>query len=519
MADVYPTADDKRAGLSRRRFLGVAGGATAALAAAGCGDYGSRASITRAAATTKVKTIEAAAVTAPPFRTRPGLRPPSVLISTQPQDPGDDLFVLTDIHRGGGQQGPLILDRAGRLKWFMPVSDNGTGELRVMNLRVQAYRGEPVLTFWIGSVGVPKARGYYEIYDRHYRSLARVEAVNLVADLHEFLITPQDTALLIAYGVSEGEIPSPDGAGTRWGRYMYCCAQEVDIATGELLMEWRSDHEVPFSASRRLPAPEDPTVTWDYFHMNSIAIDPDDGNLIISSRNMWQVYKVHRHTGKTMWRLGGTGSDFDLPARARFAFQHHVIPHPGGLYTIFDNEAGPPNVERQSRALVLHVDEKARLAAMVREYHHPLPLLSDAMGSVQALPGGQVFVGWGAANYFTEWDRNGEVLLDARLSRGVSYRAFQQQWEGAPARRPDVVVVRSGGRARVYVSWNGATVHRRWRLWGGDRQDALAPFALANVEGFETEIPLDDPPRWILLEALDAEDRVAGRSKPIRLVA
>src|SRR6202012_5652299 len=114
---------------------------------------------------------------------------------------------------------------------FLLVSDHGTGELRVMNLRVQVYRGEPVLTFWIGSVGVAPSRGHYEIYDRRYRPLARVEAVNLVADLHEFLITPQGTALLIAYGVAEGEIPSPYGMGTRWGRYMYCCAQEVDIAT------------------------------------------------------------------------------------------------------------------------------------------------------------------------------------------------------------------------------------------------------------------------------------------------
>ena len=344
MADRYATGDDESAELSRRRFLGVAGGATVALAVSGCAGSVSRSSRPRT-----VDSIKAAAINEPPFRTRPDLRPASVIVSRRPSDPGHDLFVLTDIQRGGGQQGPLILDRAGRLKWFMPVSDHGTGELRVMNLRVQTYQAQPVLTFWIGSVGVTLAKGHCEIYDRRYRRLARVEAVGLVADLHEFLITPQGTALLIAYGTSEGEIPSPDGGGTRWAAYIYCCAQEVDIATGKLLLQWRSDHEVPFPASRQLPVPEDPTVPWDYFHMNSIAIDPDDGNLIISSRNLWQVYKIQRRTGKTLWRLGGIGSDFDLPRRARFAFQHHVVPHPGGLYTMFDNEAGPPKVERQSR--------------------------------------------------------------------------------------------------------------------------------------------------------------------------
>lgn len=38
-------------------------------------------------------------------------------------------------------RGPMIVDNAGQLLWFRPLQ----GELQATNLRVQLYRGEPVL--------------------------------------------------------------------------------------------------------------------------------------------------------------------------------------------------------------------------------------------------------------------------------------------------------------------------------------------------------------------------------------
>jgi hypothetical protein len=258
--------------------------------------------------------------------------------------------------------------------------------------------------------------------------------------------------------------------------------------------------------------------------MNSINIDPSDGNLIISSRNLWQIYKVDRHTGKTIWKLGGTGSDFEIPRRARFAFQHHVVPHGNGIYTIFDNESGPPDIAKQSRGLVLHVDEHRRRVSFLREYHHMPPVLSDALGSMQPLTAGDtraegpMFMGWGESSYFTEWDAHGHVVLDAKLSGGViSYRAFEQAWTGIPRVPPKVAVARRGGRLTVYVSWNGSTVHRRWRVLGGAKASALAQVASADVHGFETTIHLAHAPRWLLLEALDSGGNVAGRSDVIKV--
>ena len=96
---------------------------------------------------------------------------------------------------------------------------------------------------------------------------------------------------------------------------------------------------------------------FDYFHLNSI--EPDhDGNLLISSRNTWAVYKVNHGTGAIIWTLGGKDSSFKLGRGASFAFQHDVRVRAYGdqFLTMFDDGAGPPYVHSQSRALKLELN-------------------------------------------------------------------------------------------------------------------------------------------------------------------
>jgi hypothetical protein len=504
LPDARPPGDGRP--LSRRGFLALAGGTGASLALSGCGGiFGTR-------TTTEVTKEIAPAV----FHSEPHLRPPVVQVTRRPGDPGDARFVITEAH-GRGQQGPMIMDRAGQLRWFHPVSDHGTSRRRVMNVRVQRYRGRPVLSFWIGGLVANHGAGHYELYDESYRKVAEVHGADgMKGDLHEFLITPEDTALFTTYGVAHGEIPDGHG-GLRRGPYWYCCCQEVDIASGRLLLQWRSDEELPVSGSHH-GLPHRRTTPWDYFHMNSINIDPSDGNLIISSRNLWQIYKVDRSTGETLWRLGGETSEFEIEPRAQFAFQHHVTPHGGGIYTMFDNEAGPPVEATQSRALVVSVDELRRTVSFVREYHHVPPVLAQALGSVQTLDDGGVFVGWGKPSWFTEWDRDGAVVLDARLPPGInSYRAFLDEWRGVPETPPKFVVRQTHNGATLYVSWNGATVHRSWRVLGGPSSGLLSEIAVVDAGGFETAIDLDEVPTWVKVEAVGPVGDVVGHSDVVRV--
>ena len=96
-------------------------------------------------------------------------------------------------------------------------------------------------------------------------------------------------------------------------------AQEIDIPTGLVLFQWDSLDHVPLSAGYTQAARAAHIANgignpYDYFHINSIALDRD-GNLLISARNTWAVYKVNHHTGGG--HLDAGRQALELQARAR----------------------------------------------------------------------------------------------------------------------------------------------------------------------------------------------------------
>jgi len=173
-----------------------------------------------------------------------------------------------------------------------------------------------------------------------------------------------------------------------------------------------------------------PGPRFDYFHINSIDVAPDD-NLLVSARNTWAAYKISRRTGRVLWRLGGKRSDFTFGAGSKFEWQHDVREHAHGLVSVFDNAAAPQE-EPQSRALLLVLDTKRMHVSLQHAYtHRPDRVLSHFLGNAQLLANGNVFVGWGGARYITEFTRNGAIAFDARLpGGGQSYRAFRSSWLG-----------------------------------------------------------------------------------------
>lgn len=509
--------DGEAAGANRREFLRLAGGVAGAgmgLALAGPAAGGAGAAA-RAMASSDGRIRARAGGTVrggiQHFRSRPDLRPPEIVIDVPARGVAPGL-ILTDCSSAPTQQGALIMDRTGRLVWFRPAS-KGPSFHRAFNLRVQQYQGEPVLTWFVGASLLAHGFGHYEIRDSRYRRVAQVHAANgYQADLHEFLLTDEGTALFTCYGLGSANLSA--WGGPRRGRYFYGVVQEIDIASGKLLFQWRSDEHVGFGASyQQLSAGQ--TETWDYFHVNSIAIDPADGHLLISARNTWACYKVHRRTGKVIWTLGGKRGDFAMGPGTHFAFQHHVSLHPGGVLTMFDNEAGPPDEASESRGLVLAISERSRRVSFRRQYHHRPPVLSGALGSVQKLERGHTLTGWGASGYVTEYGRRGQVLFDAALRASASYRAFKQTWVATPDVPPDIVVTRSGARATVHVSWNGATEVERWRVLGGDAVDSQAPLGTVALRGFETEITVREAPPYLAVQALDRAGEVLGVSRVV----
>jgi hypothetical protein len=445
------------------------------------------------------------------FHSRPDLRPPRLAMTGTSAEP-HYLFVGPG-NLGSQQGGPMIVSQHGQPLWFKPLRS----PMWESNFMATTYQGQPVLSWWEGYVLSPIGYGYGEgvIVDASYREIARVRAANgRQADVHEFRLTPDGTALLTCYPQTvEGDLSSI--GGPRNGRVLESVFQEIDVRTGRLLMEWRSLDHIPVSESYRPPA--DP---YDYLHVNSIDLAPD-GNLIVSARHGWAIYKLDRRTGAVIWRLGGKRSDFALADGAQFTWQHHVRQLDDSTFTVFDNGSdGRINSAAQSRGLVLDVDSGQRTVRVRASYQHPDRLLASSMGSVELLDGGHVLVGWGSEPYASEFTSGGQLVSDARMPKGdQSYRAFRLPWTGVPrvtpaiAARPDP----STGHAIVYASWNGATQVSHWQAHAGPSPARLHQGRIAPRRGFETRIPLERGAGYAAVIALDASGRQLAKSRTIRL--
>ena len=253
--------------------------------------------------------------------------------------------------------------------------------------------------------------------------------------------------------------------GSRKGTIQDAVFQELDLASGRVLLEWHSLDHVSLGESY---APVE--ADWDFFHVNSVDLDAD-GNLLVSSRSTHTIYKIDRRSGQILWRLGGKRSDFNMGSGSVFAWQHDARRQPDGTLSVFDNGATPA-VEKLSRGLILDLDEQSMTATLLRQYTHP-KLLTGSQGNVQPLPNGNVFVGWGEAPRVSEFHRSGRMLFDAELGQAYeSYRAFRLPWTGTPAHAPSLALAGEGRALTAYASWNGATDVATWQLLAGEREAA-----------------------------------------------
>jgi outer membrane protein assembly factor BamB len=443
----------------------------------------------------------------PLLHSRPDLRIPGLAVDVHKGGTAPGLIFLAPFGPAHGQVGAVISDDSGQIVWEYPLSG-----LEVYNFRVQVYQGRPVLTWWQGKITTGHGVGSYVIADPSYQPIAQVRAGNgLQGDLHEFLITEQGTALLTCYVSRDVDLSSV--GGSKHGSIADAVFQEVDLATGRVLLEWHSLDHIPLTESY-WPLGR---LSWDYAHLNSIDVD-SDGQLLVSSRNTHTVYKIDRRSGEIIWRLGGKHSDFAMGHGATFAWQHDARRQQDGTLTIFDNE-GHPGGGVQSRGIVLAIDEQRRTASLKRQFLHPLALQSSSLGNVQVLPNGNVFIGWGAEPFVSEFAPSGELLFDARLASGYSgYRAFRMPWSAAGEGRPSIAARRTGSRTTdLWVSWNGDTQVTRWVVLAGARSGGLSPLGTYPRSGFETAIRIGVPPARLVVRGLDERGRVVGASATLAL--
>jgi hypothetical protein len=443
------------------------------------------------------------------FHSRPDLEPPQVIVTAKSATsaPG---YIFTSPYNGPGKNGPMIFDESGNLIWFDPLP----AETEATNLQVQQLGGQPVLTFWEGYIP-PQGFGEGEevIFNSHYRQIARIKAGNgYKADLHDFHLTPQGTAVLTAFNPIQCDLATY--GGPKGGAVTDTMFQEIDIHTGLVRREWHAVDHVSLGSSESSGVTATDEWPWDYFHLNSIDQEPD-GTTLLSARNTWALYETNSASGQVQTVIGGKYSTVALLGGTATAFQHDATALPDGDISIFDNGAVPA-IHPQSRAVIETINHTAKTANLVTQIEHPTPLSAGSQGNVQVLPNGDYFMGWGAEPYFSEFSPSGKLLFDAHmLGKYQAYRAYRFQWTGEPLGAPAVAATKGTGGTTVYASWNGDTRTAAWELLAGSSAKHLAPVEQVPKSGFETSLPAPAGAKYVAAQALDANGTVLATSPVI----
>ncbi|KAI7369214.1 hypothetical protein KC354_g2108 [Hortaea werneckii] len=279
--------------------------------------------------------------------------------------------------------GPMILDAKGSMIWSKHFDNEFGGQ--AYDLKVQRYKGEDYLTFWLGDDRIRgHGAGEYYMLNSSYDVVRKIKAGNgMAADLHELVITPEGNALMIIFQPFPFDVrPVGRKANDVWNQAIWdCLVQEVSIDSGEVIFQWRGSEHI--SIKNTYNVLDDISIgtknnPFDPFHFNSVQKD-DNGNYLVSVRNPHAIFYVDKKTGEVIWTLGGKHNDFmDLSGghALNFAWQHdarfvspsafpniYVPPRLQSgtttrLMTLFDNAAIDWNYEYSqpySRGLLLEL--------------------------------------------------------------------------------------------------------------------------------------------------------------------
>lgn len=277
-----------------------------------------------------------------------------------------------------------------------------------------------------------------------------------------------------------------------------------------------------------------PSNAWDYFHLNSVDKD-DEGNYLISARQISTIYKINGTDGNIIWNLSSNTdtSSFKFDDGDGFAWQHDArfhgrLPNGGEIVSLFDNGArSNKEFERSySRVLILELNHNQGTAKVVKTLNAPDGVSAHSQGNAQVLPNGNVFANWGDAGAVTEFSSEGKVVFHSYLGSTTpgltlqNYRGFRANWTGIPSEVPAIAVLRQTPQdlLDVYVSWNGDTETAFWTFYAKDHNHGTRLLKKVQRQGFETHAALNvaslrsTQPLEILAEAVGSSGQVLGRT-------
>ena len=311
----------------------------------------------------------------------------------------------------------MIVDSVGRIRWYLHLNEriqdlepheDGRFTLSLMN-------SDPVVSGTLAYI-----TGQYHEIDPAGAYLRKWTVTgSYFTDTHEIRFTPRGTALMLGFDVRLIDLSSFGGSST--AQVVGNILQEVD-SLGNVSLSWNAfDHLSVSDIDPSIPL-NTPRIDWN--HGNAIEID-NDGNYLISFRNLSEITKINSHTGDVIWRLGGVRNEFEFGSDTlTFSFQHGVRRLPNGNLILFDN--GNTHSPPFSRAVEYHLDESLRVATRVWQYRPDPDLYSFALGFAQRLSNGNTLVTFGPNSTVHEVSRSGQLAWTLNLpQRGWIYRAYR----------------------------------------------------------------------------------------------
>lgn len=472
------------------------------------------------------------------FLSEPTLHPMKITVNTFKPGTSPDLIFLAPYGFSSqamyGQPGALILDNEGNPVWFRPLS---SPNLMNTDFRMQILDCKPVLTFWQGTLATPPAYtnappgssepgSCYYILDNTYAVIKTISAKKgFTSDIHEFLLTPNNTALFLSTKAVPMDL-TPYG-GPKDGYVQDFAIQEINLHTNKLVFFWSALDHIPLTDTYE-PASSATSSNniWDAYHLNSIGLTDSVDDILVSGRSTWTIYRINKPTGTIVWQLGGKQSNFTIESGAEFSWQHDARFLSNNRISMFDDnsdgssDAGPP-----SHGLILQLDLDNMNAFLYRSYYHDPNITVASQGNLQTLANGNKFVGWGQSQYYSEYKKAGNtennpalnLLYDAQMpSSNYTYRAYRNHWVGRPFYPPSIGITSNKGRVKVYASWNGSTETTQWQVLAGSTPKKLTLIASASKSGFETTIPVNKKGPYFQVRALNAHGKVIGESKVVK---
>jgi hypothetical protein len=296
----------------------------------------------------------------------------------------------------------------------------------------------PLKTYTVGPTGVT-------YFDPH--ELQRLPSGNYYA-----LSNPVEKADLTGLPITlpDGGAPGPDT------NMAVCDIIEFEGTqpTGNVVWTWVGDKHLDPVKDSVYPDMVDfsstGVVAVDPYHCNSIDIDPANGNLLVSSRNMDSIFYIERSTGKILWKMGGStftkeGAPY-VPIDDPFYGQHDARLLPGwstcgggrGQVSVFDDHTF---VSGPARGIVIDIVVGADggsdcdtggggIPGATVSWQYAGAGASADRGSFRILADGSRVIGWGTPAAppiaFTEVDEQENDLLDFYFAGAdVSYRAIK----------------------------------------------------------------------------------------------